>query len=228
MAHGTRNPAGVNSVWQIIDALRTLAPGIEVKPAFVELVDPDVPTALAEIPPHRRAVLVPLLLSSGYHDRVDLPAAIEAARPATARAAVLGPDPLLAVALADRLDEAGWRPGDAVVLAAAGSSDPAAAASVRTQADLLGRELSARAGARTPVRAAFGSAADPDVASAVASARGAGAQRVVISPYLLAPGHFADRLAGAGADLVAEPLGAHPAVVELVLRRAADASSTTG
>jgi sirohydrochlorin ferrochelatase len=43
---------------------------------------------------------------------------------------------------------------------------------------------------------------------------------VAIAPYLLAPGHFADRLAVAGADLVAEPLGAAPALVELVLDRA--------
>jgi sirohydrochlorin ferrochelatase len=55
----------------------------------------------------------------------------------------------------------------------------------------------------------------------VAAARAAGADRVTIAPYLLTPGHFADRLAAAGADLVAEPLGAHPAVVDLVLDRAA-------
>ena len=90
--------------------------------------EPDVPTALAGIPAGRRAVLVPLLLASGYHDRVDLPAAIAAARPGTAHASVLGPDPRLAVALADRLREAGRRPGEAVVLAAAGSSDPTAVA----------------------------------------------------------------------------------------------------
>jgi sirohydrochlorin ferrochelatase len=54
----------------------------------------------------------------------------------------------------------------------------------------------------------------------VAAARAAGADRVAIAPYLLAPGRFADRLAAAGADLVAEPLGSHPAVVELMLDRA--------
>jgi sirohydrochlorin ferrochelatase len=48
---------------------------------------------------------------------------------------------------------------------------------------------------------------------------------VAIAPYLLAPGHFADRLAVAGADLVAEPLGAHPAVIELVLDRVASTRS---
>jgi sirohydrochlorin ferrochelatase len=146
---------------------------------------------------------------------VDLPAAIAAARPGTAHAPVLGPDPRLAVALADRLREAGRRAGDAVVLAAAGSSDPTAIASVRTQAAQLAAELGAA------VTVGFGSAATPDVPTAVAAARAAGADRVAVAPYLLAPGHFADRLAAAGADLVAEPLRAHPAVVELVLERAA-------
>jgi sirohydrochlorin ferrochelatase len=219
VAHGTRNPAGVDAVLQIIDGLRRSSPSREVRAAFIELAEPDVRTALAGIPADRRAVLVPLLLAPGYHDRVDLPAAIAAARPATAHAPVLGPDPLLAIALAERLRDAGRRPGDAVVLAAAGSSDPAAIASVHTQAGLLARELG------TAVTVGFGSAAAPDVPTAVAAARMAGVDRVAIAPYLLAPGHFADRLAAAGADLVAEPLGPHPAVVELVLDRA---SSTLG
>ena len=126
---------------------------------------------------------------------------------------MLGPDPLLAVALADRLAEAGWRPGDAVVLAAAGSSDPDAVASVHRQAALLAAELGG------PVTVGFGSAAEPDVATAVAAARAGGPGRVAVAPYLLAPGFFANRLRDAGADVLAAPLGAHPAVVDLVLRR---------
>lgn len=210
---------------QIADALRTLAPDLDVRLGWIELVDPDVPASLADIAPDRAAVVVPLLLSSGYHDRVDLPAAIAAARPGTAHAPVLGPDPLLAVALADRLAEAGLAPGDAVVLAGAGSSDPDAVASVSVQAGLLAVELESRIGVPVRVTVGFGSAAAPTVAEAVAAARAAGAGRVAIAPYLLAPGHFADRLAEAGADLVAGVLGPHPAVVELILRRA---SSTEG
>jgi sirohydrochlorin ferrochelatase len=191
--------------------------------AWIELVEPAVPATLAGIPADARAVLVPLLLSSGYHDRVDLPAAVAATRPDTAQAGVLGPDPLLAVALADRLAEAGAHPADAVVLAAAGSADPDAVASVHLQADLLAAELAGRTGRPVPVTVGFGSAAEPDVRTAVAAARER-ADRVAVAPYLLAPGFFAGRLAEAGADLVAEPLGAHPAIAELVIRR----SSTMG
>lgn len=197
----------------------------------MELVEPDVSTALAALPPKLGVTLVPLLLSSGYHDRVDIPAAVRATRADAVRAAVLGPDPLLAVALADRLAEAGWVDGDAVVLAAAGSSDPDAVASVHLQAALLAAELTGRVRPADQLRpgdpagqvsVGFGSAATPDVRTAVAAARASGA-RVAVAPYLLAPGHFAARLADAGADLVAAPLGAHPAVVELVLRRYAEA-----
>jgi sirohydrochlorin ferrochelatase len=196
--------------------MRTARTNLEVRLSWVELVDPDIPTALAAVPPGRRVVVVPLLLSTGYHDRTDIPAAIRSTRPDAVQAAVLGPDPLLGRALADRLAEAGRRPGDAVVLAAAGSSDPHAVAAVHAQARLLEAELGA------PVTAAFGSAASPDVRGAVAAARPGG---VAIAPYLLASGFFTDRLADAGADVVAAPLGAHPAVVELALRRYDEAST---
>jgi sirohydrochlorin ferrochelatase len=208
----------------MVDALRTHDLDIDVRLGWIELVEPGVPAVLADIAPELAAIVVPLLLSSGYHDRVDLPAAIAATRPGTAHAAVLGPDPLLAVALADRLAEAGYTAGDAVVLAGAGSSDPDAVGSVHVQAELLAAELTRRAGAPAAVTVGFGSAAAPTVAEAVAAAR-AGAARVAIASYLLAPGYFADRLGELGADVVAAPLGAHPALIDLIVQRV---SSTDG
>jgi sirohydrochlorin ferrochelatase len=219
VAHGTRAPGGVHTVSQIVDGVRTRRTDLDVRLCWIELVEPDLRTALRGVPADRPIVVVPLLLSSGYHDRVDLPAAVAETRPDAVRAAVLGPDPLLAEALADRLAEAGLADADAIVLAAAGSSEPDAVASVHTQATAL----AARTG-RT-VSVGFGSAAAPGVADAVAAARAGGAARVAIAPYLLAPGHFADRLGSAGADGVAAPLGAHPALVSLVLERY---SSTLG
>jgi sirohydrochlorin ferrochelatase len=57
----------------------------------------------------------------------------------------------------------------------------------------------------------------------VATLRRAGARRVVVATYLLAPGFFADRIAAsaraAGAAAVSAALGAAPEVAELVLRR---------
>ena len=39
VAHGTRNPAGVDAVLQIVDALRRFSPSLEVRAAFIEFVE---------------------------------------------------------------------------------------------------------------------------------------------------------------------------------------------
>ena len=74
---------------------------------------------------------------------------------------------------------------------------------------------------------AFAAAASPTPAQAVTSLLRAGAPRVVVATYLLAPGFFADRVADsarqAGAAQVSGALGAAPEVAELILRRYAEA-----
>ena len=53
--------------------------------------------------------------------------------------------------------------------------------------------------------------------------RAAGADRVVVATYLLAPGYFADKISdaalGAGAAVVSAVLGAAPEVADVVLSR---------
>jgi len=109
-------------------------------------------------------VVVPLLLSTGYHIAVDIRAAATAA--GARMAAPLGPDRRLATALADQLGAAGVPAGTPVVLAAAGSSDPKAIADVEKQAALLAEVQDA------DVLAAYASAGTPTVAEAVAAAPG--------------------------------------------------------
>ena len=115
----------------------------------------------------------------------------------------LGPDPRIALALAQRLREAGYESGP-VTLAAAGSADPRALEDVtraaRQLADVLGAEVST----------AFVSAGEPRLADLRPQA---------VSTYLLAPGLFADKVAACRAPVVAEPLGAHPLLAEVVLDR---------
>jgi sirohydrochlorin ferrochelatase len=41
----------------------------------------------------------------------------------------------------------------------------------------------------------------------------------VVATYLLAPGVFNDAVASRAADVIAEPLGAHPLLAEIVLDR---------
>ncbi len=202
-AHGTRNPAGRRLIAELALAARALRPGLSTTAAFVDVQPPTVVDVVAGLAAAGQpAVVVPLLLSGGYHVHVDIAGAVADAEGAVA-ARPLGPDSRLVAVLRDRLLEAGAAPQDpltAVVVAAAGSSDPRSVADVEETADLLQRSW---AGA---VTTGYGSAAQPTVPDAVAAARRGGAERVVVASYLLAPGHFHDKLAGAGADLVTAPL----------------------
>lgn len=81
----------------------------------------------------------------------------------------------------------------------------------------MGRVLARRLGREVSV--GFLAAASPTVAEAVASRRAAGARRVVVANYLLAPGQFTSQLEDAGADLVAAALGDHPLVAEIAVDR---------
>jgi sirohydrochlorin ferrochelatase len=197
-------------------AARRLRPGLVTTAAFVDVQPPTVTDVVAELAAAGTpAVVVPLLLSGGYHVHVDIAGAV-AAHPGAVAARPLGPDPRLAEVLADRLLKTGADPADpatAVVLAAAGSSDPRAVADVEATAALLRPRWAG------PVTTGYGSAARPTVPDAVAAARAAGAERVAIAAYLLAPGHFADRLAAAGADTVAAPLLPDDRVAAVLLDR---------
>jgi sirohydrochlorin ferrochelatase len=112
-------------------------------------------------------------------------------------------------------------PGTAVVLVSAGSSDARANAVVAETARVW-----RRSGWWT-VTPAYASAARPTPAQAVAALKRAGAPRVVVAPYLLAPGFFADKVRRetleAGADAVADVLGAAPELAEVLLERYEDA-----
>jgi len=222
-AHGTRNPTGRRLIAELALAARALRPGLTTTAAFVDVQPPTVADVVAELSAAGRpAVVVPLLLSGGYHLHVDIAGAV-AGSPGTVSARPLGPDPRLAQVLHDRLVEAGADPRDpltAIVVAAAGSSDVRAVADVENTADLLQRTWAG------PVTAGYGSAATPPVPDAVTAARRAGAERVVVASYLLAPGHFHDKLAGSGADVVTAPLLPDDRIAAVLLDRY-DAALTT-
>ena len=215
-AHGTRSPTGRRLVAELALAARRLRTGLTTTAAFVDVQPPTVADVVAELSAAGRpAVVVPLLLSGGYHVHVDIARAVEGHGGAVA-ARPLGPDERLAEVLHDRLLAAGADPRDpltAVVLAAAGSSDPRSVADVEDTADLLQRHWAG------PVTTGYGSAAQPPVADAVAAARRAGAERVVVAAYLLAPGHFHDKLGGAGADAVTAPLLPDDRIAAVLLDR---------
>lgn len=222
VSHGTSSPSGAAAVAALVAAVAERA-GVDVHPGFVDVQQPDVATVLDALPPGRAAVVVPLLLSAGYHVHVDL--AEEAQRAAdVVVAAALGPDDRLVGVLARRLGDAGLTPDDVVVLAAAGSSDARAVADCVETARRLGVAL------ERPVSVGFISAALPRLADEIATARQAHpGRRVVVASYLLAPGYFAELAAGAGGDVTTDPLlvaGGPVAdeLVDIVLERYAAAS----
>lgn len=226
-AHGTSNTQGAAEVNALRAAIAELRPGLDVREAYVDVQQPDLVDVVAGLPEGEPAVVVPLLLSVGYHVKVDIARAVKS-RPGSAAAAPLGPDPRLAALLDQRLREAGTTDNDVIVLAAAGSSNPNAAVSVE---ELLGQLQQLRSNRMV---AAYGASAQPSVPDAVAMLReelagGAGAGesagavdvggRVVIASYLLAPGFFHDQLAKAGADVVTEPLLPSRTLAEIALDR---------
>lgn len=218
-SHGTGDLAGRAAIASVLAGVRTRRPDLDVREAFVDVQQPEVADVVdAAVAERGAAVVVPLLLSAGFHVHVDIAAAV-ADRPAVASGA-LGPDPRLVDVLVDRLREAGAGEGDAVVLAAAGSSDHRAVVAV--EAVLAGLR---DAWPHGPVTVGYGSAASPTVPEAVASARASGARRVIVAAYLLAPGFFHDRLSEAGADVVTAPLAPDDRVVDVVLDRYAAAAA---
>ena len=214
-AHGTRSDVGRAAVRALVERVAQVWPG-PVDEAYVDVHGPTLGSVLRP-----GATVVPLLLSPGFHTEVD----IAGAAAAVGRVEVtdpLGPSTRLVTLLHQRLTVAGLSPGDAVVLAASGSSRPEAAEAVARTADDLAVLV------RRPVTVAYAApppdSEAPSVPDAVAALRAAGARRVVVASYLLAPGHFHERLRESGADAVSSPLVQPSRVpdllVELVLTRA--------
>jgi sirohydrochlorin ferrochelatase len=205
VAHGTRDPAGAVVVEEIAALVRARLAGVPVEVAYADVRQPDVTSVLRDV--RGPAVVVPAFLAAGYHVRVDIPAQVEASgHPDAVITEPIGP--ALLPALLSRLEEAGWRPGDNVVLAAAGSSDPRALSEVRKVATALSRRVG-------PVSIGYAATATPHITDVVASLPG----RVAVASWLLAPGLFHRAATTSGAAVVAAPIGAHLRVVEAVLLR---------
>ncbi|MHA5049370.1 sirohydrochlorin chelatase [Streptomyces sp. SD15] len=221
VGHGSRDPRALSTVRTLIERVRELRPHLSVHLGHIELNEPLLPDTLASLDPGE-AVLVPLLLSRGYHVKRDIPEAAAAVPGLRARvAAPLGPHPLLVETLYARLVEAGWRTrmsdaarrASGVVLAAAGSRDPEAAVDARRTAQLLAERLG------VPVVPAYASTAAPTVPAALRAMAARGRHRVAVASYFTAPGRFATECAEAAPWISSAPLGTHPTMARLILHR---------
>ena len=220
VAHGSRDPRALSTVRALLDKVRELRPTLPVHLGHIELNDPLLPDTLASLG-DREAILVPLLLSRGYHIKRDIPEMAAESQVRARVAGALGPHPLLVEALHARLVEAGWRTRmddstrreSAVVLAAAGSRDPESKVDTARTAQLLADRLG------VPVVPAYATTAAPTVPDAVRALAARGRTRVAVASYFTAPGRFATECAEAAPWIASAPLGTHHAMARLVLQR---------
>ena len=221
VSHGTANEQAQALIAQLVAQVAQQLPGVRVHPTFVDVQQPQIDEVLAAIPLEVETVVVPVLLSAGYHTYVDIAKAVEKRNSYAATSVAtrtLGPHPKLIDLLLQRLEEVSLAACDQVVLGVAGSSDERAQDDVKTVAGILQSRLGIE------VTVGFCAASHPDAAEAVELAREKAATaavpgRVVVANYLLAPGFFDTKLRGAGADVVTDTLAPSELLSDIIVER---------
>jgi sirohydrochlorin cobaltochelatase len=228
VGHGSQDEAGAAAFRDFTARMAArLAPeGIDVAGGFIELSDPPLRDAVAELVArgHRHLVAVPAVLSAASHAKGDIPASLARERArhpglTWSYGRALGPHPVLLGLLAGRIAAAvpllpQWATKEdprvtpaiadgrpTVLIAARGTSDPDANAEVYKTARLLweGRDY---ASAET----AFVSLAEPGIPAGLERCRLLGARQVIVARYFLFPGVLPDRVD----DQAREYAAAHP------------------
>jgi sirohydrochlorin ferrochelatase len=226
-SHGTDNSDGAAAISALVSEVQKVLPDIGVYEAFVDVQDPDVPAVLAAAGSAEPAIVVPLLLATGYHVRQDIADATFAAGSHTQITPALGPDERLVEVLVERLEQVGHQSDDLVILTVAGSSDS------RAQAESQLVQLMLEAALGKKVELAFLSAAEPKLKDLVPKLKFQNPRkRVVVATYLLAEGYFAGVAKKVGAHLVSEPLLVNGApvpqqLVEIIVDRFMAATDAT-
>lgn len=201
LSHGSRHPEAAANVMALTRAAGELA-GVPATAAHLEFNNPPLDEAARSLAAHgvQEAVVVPLLFTEGYHQRIDVPAALAQASAASGvrlrQAHGLGTGEDMARLLAQRVPEG----ADTVVLYSVGSSDERANAAVvdlaRRVGELTGctaKVAYATRGERQPV--------------------GVDGNQEVVVPLFVSPGLLLDRLdedaghSGGESRQVLPPLG---------------------
>lgn len=206
-SHGTANSQGQEVIRRLAAAVGNRLPGVRVKRAVIDVEDHQLESVLAKT--SGPTVVVPLLLSAGFHVHHDIATTVaKFAHVTTAQA--LGPDQALARLGVTRLARHGLFSDDRIVLAASGSSHHKAMNDVEQAAlflsNVLGRQVHVGhlGGKGTPLN------------KVVASLKRGHEGRVVVSTYLLAPGHFYDLARECGAHEISDPLLSASPETELI------------
>ncbi|QVQ54277.1 cobalamin biosynthesis protein CbiX [Spiractinospora alimapuensis] len=205
VADGSNDPTRMDALNELANAAAARNE-VEVIPAF----DGDAAALIEEL--ERSVIAVPAFLagedtaSAHQFATLDLDNRFDsfAVEP-------LGAAPSIVAHLVRRLESAGWRRGEAVVLAVDGVTD----AEERTEVELAARML--RRHAEAPVQVGYVRASDPSALDAVERMRRDGRDRVAVAPWRLVGGTDHALLREVGATAVADPLWPADFVVEALL-----------
>jgi sirohydrochlorin ferrochelatase len=217
LAHGSPDPRSQASVLRAATDVASRS-GVEVRAAFLDHDSRDLATAVASVDPRDDVVVLPLLLSTAFHARVDVPAAV-----ATLDREVRLLEPVgHPAALLDDLLRRSARP--AVVIAAGTRVDEERQAFVRAVA---------AASSRTRIPAVAAYATGPGRRLEGATRPGGSA----VVPWLLAPGRLLDAVREAatahgcrvvGDGLLSEALLLDELAARVTSARAASDSAVAG
>lgn len=209
-ANGTRDLGAAATVRRLARKVARARPGIDVIRAYVDIQSPHVgDLAASMVMAGREAVIVPVLLCTGASVGEALASVVRRHRAVAAEP--LGPDPVLAQLVVDRLREAGAADGDGVVLVSGVNRSGAAREAAEAAAEMVRERWVG------PVELVFGRD-DAQPALAVRQMRERTAN-VAIAAYVLGRGRLYRRWRSAGADYLSAPLGSDDAVVALILQR---------
>jgi len=242
IGHGTRRAAGVAEFHRLAEQMRQALPDRTCLAGFLELVEPDAPTALEQLRQQgfRRIIALPALLLAAGHIKNDIPAilnAFQAQHPEMriTLGADLGVHPHLLRVARERIEscEADFGPDyerreTLLMVIGRGGSDPDANSSVSKITRMLWEGMGF-GWAET----AYTAVAAPLMADALERTHRLGFQRVIVFPYLLFTGRLVEQVRATVADyqrrhpevkaVVAPYLNAHPLVVATFLERLAEA-----
>jgi len=233
LSPGSSDPRVTQVAHELRRELQTLRPEISVNAAFLGHCPPTGPQVVSTLASrgHAEIVFVPLCLTraaSNCDDLDTLVARVRASHPGV-RFSVSGPvgpaasllsvlDLRLRAALASsRVLEV-----DGLVLSTEGSGDVRGGALIARRA----RQWSGHH--RVPVVAACSDGTGPSTAQAIASLRNQGRRHIAVGSLFLAADQAYEEQAGlarrSGAVAVAEPIGAHRELIDLLLTRYAYAA----
>ncbi len=209
IGHGSLQPTSGAAMIRMAARLRECGAAPLVAAGFLNYSRPTLAESAHRLRRRGATVIIaqPYLLMPGYFSSTVLPRAIAGLRTAMPDLPViqtepLGAHPALATLVRLRAHAAGACRQSLLLLAAHGSSDPAANASVEAVATMLRAE-----GDYAAVGVCYLSLNQPNIPSAIAAHVAAGCRHIVVAPFLLQLGDHAanDLPAIVGAARMAHP-----------------------